>query len=171
MRTCLQTSRRIRGSDDLGDAPRPRLSMRSTPAMRRHPSAVSQRRSLKYWICKRAARRTRSRPGVPRRQRLRRGVRDAAPLSREPRSTRSGRARATSSASTSCGRWSRARLAGGLLRRGRWPAQAAEPSSPPTPAHCATAPRRPGDDRVPGPPPGRAHGAGPAGFAPGSLWR
>ena len=60
---------------------------------------------LKYWTCKRAPVARGRGARVPGRQRLRRGVRDAAPLTGRARSPRSGRARATSSASTCCARW------------------------------------------------------------------
>ena len=88
---------------------------------------------LKYWICKRAVDARRRGARVPRRQRLRRGVGDAPPLPREPARTRSGRARATSSASTSCGRWSRARPRSRPSSPRSRRAPSPSPASPPSP--------------------------------------
>ena len=100
---------RVRGGDDLGAAPGPRL--RRGDRRRRARRQTFKRIAnavLKYWICKRAPSHAGRGARVPRRQRLRRGVGDAAALPRGAAATRSGRARATSSASTCCGRWSRA---------------------------------------------------------------
>ena len=59
----------------------------------------------KFWVCKRTPAMVAEALGVPGRQRLRRGVGAAADVSRERRSTPSGRARATSTHSTCCARW------------------------------------------------------------------
>ena len=58
--------------------------------LRRFGTAV-----MKYWICKRATRPRGRGARVPRRQRLRRGVADAAAAARRAAQRRSGRARAT----------------------------------------------------------------------------
>ena len=91
--------------------------------LRRFGTAV-----MKYWICKRATRARRRGARVPRRQRLRGGVADAAAAARRAARTGSGRDRATSSRSTCCAR-SRASpdglpafLAECELGRGRGPA-------------------------------------------------
>ena len=110
-------------------------------------------------------------PRVPRRQRLRRGVRDAPPLPRERRSPRSGRARATSSASTSCGRWCKnpdsveaffAEVDEGAGEP-RLDAYVADASRADLAGH--------GRDRVARPPAGRADGARAPGLAPAALRR
>ena len=61
----------------VGDARRARLRRATRPAFRRFATAV-----MKYWVCKRAAGARRRGARVPGRQRLRRGLGDAAALPR-----------------------------------------------------------------------------------------
>ena len=112
-------------------------------------------------------------PRVPRRQRLRRGVGDAAPLPREPAQLDLGGLAATSSASTSCARWSSspasvesffAEVADGAARR-------APPRPPSPPTLRDELPGDIADDRDPRPPRRRAHGPRPPGLAAGPLRR
>ena len=103
--------------------------------------------------------------GVPRRQRLRGGVGHAAAVPRGAAQRRSGRARATSSRSTSCAPWSR--------RPRRLTAFFAEVEQAAGADARLDAPhrrdqgrvRRARDARAARPPHGREHGAGPAGLA------
>ena len=94
--------RRVRGGDRVVDAPRARL--RRVDRRRRRRDRVQAPRQRGAQVLDLQARPGALRRGarVPGRQRLRRGVGDAAPLPRDRRWPRSGRARETSSASTCC---------------------------------------------------------------------
>ena len=96
---------RVRGRDGHARCAWPAATT-TTPdgAFRRFATAV-----MKYWVAKRGPGARGRGARVPRRQRLRRGLRDAAAVPRRAARTRSGRAPATSPRSTSCGRWSRSR--------------------------------------------------------------
>ncbi len=83
---------------------------------------------LKYWICKRGPGARRRGARVPGRQRVRRGVRDAAACIAKARCPRSGRGRATCSASTCCERWS------GTPRASRPSSPRSPRAQPPSPA-------------------------------------
>ena len=79
-----------RAFDAAQHAPRPRRFARIATAVG------------KYWVCKRAPALRRRGAGMPRRQRLRRGIDRCPGSTARLRSTPSGRARATSSAWTCC---------------------------------------------------------------------
>ena len=126
---------------------------------------------LKYWICKRAVMHAGECARVPRRQRLRRGVGDAAPLPREPAELDLGGLRQRPVPRRPAGDGQEPHLARRLLRRGRGGRgrRAAPRRLRDQAARRAT--RRPGDDPVPRPPRGRAHGPRPPSLAPGPLRR
>ena len=142
------------------DAPRARLRRGTTHAFRRLATAVA-----KYWVCKRDAGARRRGARVPRRQRLRRGVGPAAPLPRERRSTRSGRGRATSTASTSCARSgaSRRALEAFLAELEPRPRSQPPPGRRDRPGSAASSMRPRTSTR---PPARRASGPVPPGLAP-----
>ena len=85
--------------------------------------------------------RTRSRPRVPRRQRLRRGVGDAAPLPREPAQLDLGGLGQRPVPRRAAGDGQEPGLGRGLLRRGRSRAPAPSRASTPTSPPCATSSR------------------------------
>ena len=95
---------RVRGRDRDRAAPRARVR-RGAATTRRRRSSASRPRSLKYWICKRVPGARRRGARVPRRQRLRRGVRHAAALPRRAARLDLGGLGQRACASTCCARW------------------------------------------------------------------
>ena len=93
---------------------------------------------LKYWICKRAVDPRRRGARVPRRQRLCRGVGDAAPLPRGPAELDLGGLGQRPVPRRPAGDGEEPGRARGLLRRGRRRAPSPSPASPPSPPSCAT---------------------------------
>ena len=104
---------------------------------------------------------------MPRRQRLRRGVDRCRACTARRRSTRSGKAAATSCAWTCCARWRRSRRRGAAFFAELDAARgAAAPSSTAERAAAAPRPRRSRDARAARAPRRRTDGAGAAGVDP-----
>ena len=149
-------------------APRRAPTTRRSPATtRRRPSSGSPTRCSSTGPAS-APRRTRSSAGVPRRQRLRRGVRDAAALPRGPAELDLGGLGERPVPRRAAGDGQEPGLGRRLLRRGlggiRSPARSLR-------LRAARGPRRHGRDRVARALTGRANGAGAPGIAPDPLRR